>query len=204
MAVPVPPPDTPSRAAAGGPAPARRQALLSRRSGPLHRQGWTGAAIAQHLGLSLRTCSAISDADRHFPGRNNGRGHSVLNPYNGYLLEHWKPAAAPPGSCFRASSSRATAGSYAPVARLCPPLRQAQGLHPGQPPARAACPRVAEPLCPPLTPRRSRLARDAAAGGSVRGRGRQQLRAAPRPAAGGSRGRRPRAGLSPPRAPAAA
>jgi transposase len=48
----------------------------------LHQQGWTGAAIAQHTGLSLRTVQR----DRRTPTfagrqRRSDHGDSVLNPY---------------------------------------------------------------------------------------------------------------------------
>ena len=56
VAVPVPPPAEPST-----PAQQRAVQRQARRQGlhtqirTLHQQGWTGVAIAQHVGLSLRT-----------------------------------------------------------------------------------------------------------------------------------------------------
>src|SRR5262249_20592328 len=65
---------------------------------------------------------------------------------------------------FRALRQRGYAGGYGVVAAYARRLRQAQGLPPGHRHARQPLPAVAEPLCQPLTPRRStwlELRRDA-------------------------------------------
>ena len=56
---------------------------------------------------------------------------------------------------FRDLQQRGYAGSYGPVAAYARRLRQAQGLSPGQRRPRQSLPRVAEPGCQPLTPRRA-------------------------------------------------
>jgi transposase len=56
----------------------------------LHRQGWTGAAIAQHVGLSLRTVQRdLRTATFAGRKRRSDAGDSLLNPYKPYLLERW-------------------------------------------------------------------------------------------------------------------
>ena len=54
-------PPGPGRAATRGHGQARRQAL-HQQVWALHHQGWTAPAIAQQVGLGLRTVDAISDA----------------------------------------------------------------------------------------------------------------------------------------------
>src|SRR6266446_7728874 len=156
MAVPVPPHDIPllaqQRAAQRQ---ARRQALHTQ-VWALHHQGWTAPAIAQHLGMSLRTVQR--DLQRAtFTGRKqrSDRGDSVLNPYKAYLLERWNAGCYTAIRLFRDLQQRGYAGSYALVAAYARRLRQAQGLAPGQRCPRRPLPRVAEPVCPPLTPRRA-------------------------------------------------
>ena len=156
MAVPVPPHDIPlpaqQRAAQRQ---ARRQALHTQ-VWVLHHQGWTAPAIAQHLGMSLRTVQR--DLQRAtFTGRKqrSDRGDSVLNPYKGSLLERWNAGCRTAARLFRDLQQQGYAGSYALVAAYARRLRQAQGLAPGQRCPRRPLPRVAEPVCPPLTPRRA-------------------------------------------------
>jgi transposase len=156
MAVPVPPHDIPlpaqQRAAQRQ---ARRQALHTQ-VWALHHQGWTAPAMAQHLGMSLRTVQrALQRAT--FTGRKqrSDRGDSVLNPYKGSLLERWNAGCRTAARLFRDLQQQGYAGSYALVAAYARRLRQAQGLAPGQRCPRRPLPRVAEPVCPPLTPRRA-------------------------------------------------
>ena len=156
MAVPVPPHDIPlpaqQRAAQRQ---ARRQALHTQ-VWALHHQGWTAPAIAQHLGMSLRTVQR--DLQRAtFTGRKqrSDRGDSMLNPYKGSLLERWNAGCRTAARLFRDLQQQGYAGSYALVAAYARRLRQAQGLAPGQRCPRRPLPRVAEPVCPPLTPRRA-------------------------------------------------
>jgi transposase len=122
----------------------------------LHRQGWTGAAIAQHTGLSLRTVRRDLRTTT-FTGRQrrSDRGHSLLNPYKSYLLERWNAGCYTAIRLFRELQQRGYAGGYGAVAAYARRLRQAQGLPPGHRRARQPLPAVAEPPCQPLTPRRA-------------------------------------------------
>jgi transposase len=134
---------------------ARRQAL-HQQVWALHRQGWTAPAIAQQVGLSLRTVQRDLQTAT-FPGRKrrSDLGDSVLNPYKAYLLERWNAGCYTAMRLFRDLRQRGYAGGYGVVAAYARRLRQAQGLPPGHRRARQPLPAVAEPPCPPLTPRRA-------------------------------------------------
>jgi transposase len=156
MAVPVPPQDIPLPAQQrAGQRQGRRQALHTQ-VWALHRQGWTAPAIAQHVGMSLRTVQRDLQSTT-FTGRKrrSDHGESVLNPYKPYLLERWNAGCYTAMRLFRDLRQRGYAGGYGVVAAYARRLRQAQGLPPGHRRPRQALPAVAEPPCQPLTPRRA-------------------------------------------------
>jgi transposase len=157
VAVPVPPPvETPTPAQQrAGQRQARRQAL-HQQVWALHHQGWTAPAIAQQVGLVLRTVQRDLRSPT-FAGRKrrSDRGDSVLNPYKPYLLERWNAGCSNAMRLFRDLRQRGYAGGYGVVAAYARRLRQAQGLPPGHRRARQPLPAVAEPACQPLTPRRA-------------------------------------------------
>jgi transposase len=134
---------------------ARRQALHTQ-VWALHRQGWTAPAIAQQIGLSLRTVQRDLRSAT-FAGRRRRRdcGESGLTPYKPYLLERWNAGCYNAMRLFRDLRQRGYAGGYGVVAAYARRLRQAQGLPPGRRCPRRSLPVVAEPLCQPLTPRRA-------------------------------------------------
>src|SRR3989442_2907157 len=82
-------------------------------------------------------------------------GRSLLNPYKDYLLGRWNAGCRTAMQLFRELQPRGYTGSYALVAAYASRLRQAQGLPPGRRRPGQALPAVAEPSCPPLTPRRA-------------------------------------------------
>jgi transposase len=92
-----------------------------------------------------------------FAGRKRRRdlGDSVLNPYKAFLLERWNAGCYTAMRLCRELRQRGYGGSYGVVAAYTRRLRQAQGLSPGHRRPRQPLPRVAEPSCPPLTPRRA-------------------------------------------------
>ena len=157
VAVPVPPPaETPTPAQQhAAQRQARRQALRTQ-IWTLHQQGWTGAAIAQHMGLSLRTVQRdLRTATFAGRKRRSDAGDSLLNPYKPSLLERWNAGCYTAMRLFRDLQQRGYRGSYGPVAAYARRLRQAQGLAPGQRRPRRSPPSVAEPVCQPLTPCRA-------------------------------------------------
>jgi transposase len=157
VAVPVPPPvetPTPARQRAEQ-RQARRQARHTQ-VWALHRQGWTAPAIAQHVGLSLRTVQRdLRTATFAGRQRRSDRGDSVLNPYKPSFRERWNAGCYTAMRLFRDLRQRGYAGGYGVVAAYARRLRQAQGLSPGQRRPRRSLPSVAEPGCQPLTPRRA-------------------------------------------------
>jgi transposase len=119
----------------------------------LHRQGWTAPAIAQHLGLSLRTVQRDLQTAT-FVGRTRRRDlgtRSVLNPYKPYLLERWNAGCHTALQLFRELQPQGYTGSYGRVAAYARRLRQAQGLPPAHRRPRQTLPAVVEPPCQPLT-----------------------------------------------------
>jgi transposase len=157
VAVPVPSPAEPPTLAQqrAGQRQARRQALHTQ-IWTLHQQGWTGAAIAQHVGLSPRTVQRdLRTATCAGRKRRSDAGDSLLNPYKAYLLERWNAGCSTAMRLFRELRQRGYGGGYGVVAAYARRLREAQGLAPGQRRPRQGLPRVAEPVCQPLTPRRA-------------------------------------------------
>jgi transposase len=156
LAVPVPPHDV-SRPAQERAAhrQARRQALHTQ-VWALHREGWTAPAIAQHVGMSLRTVQRDLRTTT-FVGRQrrSDYGGSLLTPYKPYLLERWNAGCYTAMRLFRDLRQRGYAGGYGVVAAYARRLRQAQGLPPGHRRSHQPLPAVAEPPCQPLTPRRA-------------------------------------------------
>jgi transposase len=154
--VPVPPPDValPAQQRAAQ-RQAHRQALHTQ-VWALHRQGWTAPALAQQVGLSLRTVQRdLQTATFAGRRRRSDRGESVLNPYKPYLLERWNAGCYTAMRLFRDLRQRGYTGGYGIVAAYARRLRQAQGLPPGHRRARQPLPTVAAPSCQPLTPRRA-------------------------------------------------
>jgi transposase len=156
MAVPVPPQDIPLPAQQRAvQRQARRQALHTQ-VWTLPRQGWTAPAIAQRVGMSLRTVQRdLQSATFTGRKRRSDRGESGLNPYKPYLLERWNAGCYTAMRLFRDLHQRGYAGGYGVVAAYARRLRQAQGLPPGHRCPRQPVPAVAEPPCQPLTPRRA-------------------------------------------------
>jgi transposase len=155
-AVPVPPRAAPALAQQRAAQRQARRQALHEQVWALHRQGWTGAAIAPHIGLSLRTVQRdLRTATFAGRKRRSDHGDSVLTPYKGYLLERWNAGCYTAMRLFRDLRQRGYAGGYGVVAAYARRLRQAQGLPPGHRRARQPLPMVAEPPCQPLTPRRA-------------------------------------------------
>jgi transposase len=156
LAVPVPLHDLPLPAQQRAAQRQTRRQALHTQVWTLHRQGWTAPAIAQQVGLSLRTVQrdlrTVTFAGRR---RRSDLGESGLTPYKPYLLERWNAGCYTAMRLFRDLRQRGYAGGYGVVAAYARRLRQAQGLPPGHRRARQPLPAVAEPSCQPLTPRRA-------------------------------------------------
>ena len=110
VAVPVPPPPP-------APPPARRLASYEQ-VWALHRQGWSGEAIAQQLGMGRTTVFRDLHAPT-FPERKEraDRGQSVLNPYKDYLVQRWHAGCRDTRQLCAELRPRGYRGSYPTVAR---------------------------------------------------------------------------------------
>jgi transposase len=155
-AAPVPPPRNPADAVAQAqPRRARRLALYEQ-VWALHRQGYTGYAMARQLRIGkstvLRYLRTATFPERQ--GRSD-RGRSVLDPYKPSLLSRWNAGCREALALFAELKDQGDPGSYPTVARYAQRLRQAQGLSARQGFTRQPVPAVSEPEAPRLTPRRA-------------------------------------------------
>ena len=154
VAVPVPPPPTPpAEQARAAQRAARRQARYDE-VWALHRRGWSTVAIAAQVGCSCRSIERYLHLPT-WPVRQHRShyGRSVLNPYKAFLLERWNAGCHTAIQLFRELQPRGYTGSYRRVAAYVSRIRQAQGIPPRRQGLRQTLPVVAEPACPPLTPR---------------------------------------------------
>ena len=154
-AVPVPPRATPAPAQQRA---ARRQAqrqALHAQVWAFHHQGWTAPAIAQHIGMSLRTVQRDLQTTT-FAGRQrrSDRGESGLNPSTPSLLERWNAGCSTAMRLFRDLRQRGYTGLWRGCG-VCPPLAAGPGPAARHRRAHHPLPAVAEPPCQPLTPRRA-------------------------------------------------
>jgi transposase len=156
VAVPVPATDSPTPAQQRAVQRQARRQTAYEQVWALHRQGWTVAAIAQHIGISPRTVQRDLRTAT-FPGRKRRSdcGQSLLDPYKAPLLERWNAGCRTAARLFRDLQQQGYTGSYALVAAYARRLRQAQGLAPGQRCTRQPLPVVAESPYQALTPRRA-------------------------------------------------
>jgi transposase len=124
MALPVPPHAIPRPAQQRAVQRQVRRQALHTQVWALHRQGWTAPAIAQHLGMSLRTVQRdLRSATFAGRKRRSDRGNSVLNSYKPYLLERWNAGCYTAMRLFRDLQQRGYPGSYGPVAAYARRLR---------------------------------------------------------------------------------
>jgi len=121
----------------------------------LHRAGWQQKAIAQQLGIGERTVAQYLKSPT-FPERleRKDRGHSLLDPYQAKLLNHWNQGCRDARQLYQMLQQEGCRASYSTVARYVRRLRQAQGLKKRQR-------RISQPLpplrvaSPPLTARKA-------------------------------------------------
>jgi transposase len=119
----------------------------------LHRDGWTGEAIARHLGISRRTVVRYL---RHetFPERRarSDGGRSRLDRWKPIVLERWNAGCRNSRRLFHEIQRQGYRGSYPTLARYTQRLRQAQEGAARQRGSRSL-PLVVDPHRRPLTPR---------------------------------------------------
>lgn len=123
----------------------------------LHEQHWSQAAIAQAVGVSIRTVQRYVKRPT-FPATLPHRqsfGQSILAPYKARFLEWWNEGIRQPTVLVSLLKQQGYKGSSRTVTRYISQLRQAQGL----PAKRGHSPQssvpVSDPQSPPLTARRA-------------------------------------------------
>ena len=156
VALPVPSTEPPTPAEQRAAQRQARRQRVHEQVWALPRQGWTAPAIAQQVGVSLRTVQRDLQTATFLRRQwRSDRGRSLLNPDKAALLERWNAGCRTAMRLFRDLQRRGYIGSYGLVAAYARRLRQAQGLAPGQRRVRQPLPMVAASPYQPLTPRRA-------------------------------------------------
>ena len=111
----------------------------------LHKQGYTGRAIARQLGIGRSSVFRYLRSPT-FPERKgrSDKGRSKVSPYKKYLLEKWNSGCHDTKQLYAEIKTQGYEGSYATLARYTRRLRQAQGFKPRQKPPESL-PLVFEP-----------------------------------------------------------
>ena len=111
----------------------------------LHKQGYTGRAIARKLGIGrssvFRYLRSPTFSERK--GRSD-KGRSKVSPYKKHLLEQWNSGCHDTQKLYAEIKEQGYQGSYTTLARYTHRLREAQGLKPRQKPTESL-PIVFEP-----------------------------------------------------------
>jgi len=123
----------------------------------LHQQQWSQIAIAQAVGVSVRTVHRYLTRP-NLPAtlpRRKSFGRSVLDPYKQLLLEWWNGGMRQPKLLVSLLQQQGYKGSERTLTRYISQLRQAQGLPdlPGH--SAQSFTKVSDPQSPPLTARRA-------------------------------------------------
>ena len=123
----------------------------------LRAQGWTQAATAQKVGVSLKTVERYSRLPDfpELPARRPTFGRSVLAPYKQQLLEWWNAGIREPSVLMTLLKPCGFEGSLRTLQRYISGLREAQGLPPVRIKVNQALPKVVDPQTPPFTPRQA-------------------------------------------------
>jgi transposase len=156
LAAPVPPPRNATDAVVQAQQRRARRLAIYEQVWTLHRQGYTGYAIARQLRIGKSTVFRYLRSAT-FPERQgrSDRGRSVLDPYKPYVLSRWNAGCREALALFEELKDQGYPGSYPTVARYAQRLRQAQGLSARQRVTRKPLLAVSEPETPLLTPRRA-------------------------------------------------
>ncbi len=152
--VPIPPPEPQAKARVL--AVARREPRLAahKRVWELHGLGYSGQAIARHLGISRSTVfrHLRSEAFPERKGRGDA-GHSLLDPWQHVVFEHWNSGRRHGRQMFRTLQQNGYRGSYPTLARYLQRLRVAQGIVLARKPAKQPRPVLVAAPRRVLTPR---------------------------------------------------
>lgn len=107
---------------------ARRQAIYQQ-VWELHACGWTRKAIAQHLGIGVRSIYRYLHSHGFAERKERkDRGQSHLDPYKPYLIERWNRGCHQAKVLFEDLKAQGCQTSYGSVCRYVRCLKAAQGL----------------------------------------------------------------------------
>ena len=123
----------------------------------LRAQGWLQTAIAQKLGVSLRTVERYSHLPDfpEVPARRATFGRSLLDPYKPKLLDWWNAGIREPSILMERLKPCGFEGSLRTLQRYIRGLRKAEGLPPVRIKVTQTLPKVVDPQSPPFTPRQA-------------------------------------------------
>jgi transposase len=124
----------------------------------LNQQQWSQIAIAQAVGVSVRTVQRLLSApDLPATASSNGSlGRSLLEPYKQSLLEWWNAQIRQPQVLMLLLQQKGYTGSERTLTRYLSSVRTAQGLPPTRVKPIPGLAQVSDPQSPPLT--KSRVA----------------------------------------------
>jgi len=123
----------------------------------LRAEGWPQTAIAQKLGVSLKTVERYSRLPDFpaLPARRPTFGRILLDPYKPQLLHWWNSGIREPSILMTLLKPCGFEGSLRTLQRYISGLRKAQGLPPVRIKVAQALPKVVDPQSPPFTPRQA-------------------------------------------------
>ncbi len=131
-----------------------RRATAHEQVWALRSQGWSGQVIARHLGISRATVFRNLRSEV-FPERKDRRdaGHSLLDPWQHVVFEHWNNARRHGRRLFRTLQNDGYQGSYPTLARYLQRLRAAPGTAAARKPTKHPRPVLVAASRPMLTSR---------------------------------------------------
>jgi transposase len=155
VAIPVAPPPQQSTAQALAEQRRSRRLVIFEQVWALREQGWSGKAIAHHLGIGKSTVFRYlrSPVFPQRKGRSDRGKRSLLSGYKDYLVKRWNEGCQEALRLFHEIEHQGYGGSYPTVARYVQRLRQTQGQAPRPHMRGGPKPKVAEPKIPRLTAR---------------------------------------------------
>jgi transposase len=123
----------------------------------LHQQQWSQIAIAQTVGVSVRTVRRFLTLPRlpETPPRRQSFGRSVLDPYKQLLLQWWNGGIRQPKLLVSLLQQQGYNGSERTVTRYISQLRSSQGLPVKQGHSAQSSVKVIDLQSPPLTARQA-------------------------------------------------
>jgi len=123
----------------------------------LHEQQWSQIAIAQEVGVSVRTVRRFLRLPNFSatPPRRKSFGRSLLDPYKQVLLEWWNGGIKQPRMLLTLLQQKGYIGSERTLTRYIGQLRQTQGLPAKRGHSAQSSVTVVAPQLPPLTARRA-------------------------------------------------